>query len=108
VNDDPFVRLICETACPFYKPGKEDLECGGYRYLSRRYSPEELRRMIGTIALPPLPKAPYTVCEDLSIEELVCSSCPFRADGCDFAEDRSGPPCGGYLILFNKKLAHSE
>lgn len=108
MKDDPLVRLICESACSFYKPGKEELQCGGYRYLSRTCSPDELRQMLETIARPPHPQAPYTDLEDLSIEELVCSSCPFRVDGCDFAEDRSGPPCGGYLILFNKKLAHSE
>jgi len=108
VKDDPFVRLICAAACSFYKPGKEDLQCEGYRYLSRTYSPDELGHILETIILPPCPKAPYTVFEDSSIGKLLCFSCPFRVDGCDFAEDRSGPPCGGYLILFNKKHAHSE
>jgi len=30
---------------------------------------------------------------------FLCAKCDFREDGCDFAENKTEIPCGGYLII---------
>lgn len=98
MKDRQLTLIICKTACSFYKPGKEDLLCEGYRYLSRTYSAAELARNMRSCEMNASFSGGYESYANPSLDELLCDHCDFRIDGCDFAEDRSGPPCGGYII----------
>jgi hypothetical protein len=90
--------LICRSFCFFYKEGKENIACGGYEMLKKQLTPTELRLLTAQIGkhkktsnkIPPANKL---------LAEMVCKHCDFRIDGCDFAENRSGPPCGGYILI---------
>jgi hypothetical protein len=87
-------KAVCKNFCSYYKPEKaEDLACRGFTIIQRlmregrRISLERRDTVIGP-----------AVSELLS--ENVCPSCPFREDGCDFADGREGAqPCGGFLLL---------
>lgn len=100
MKDGSFTRLICEAACSFYKPGKEDMRCAGYTYLTRTYSPDMLQKLTVSMMMNPLAEKGFAGFKNPGAEALLCEHCDFRIDGCDFAEDCSGPPCGGYRIVF--------
>ncbi|HSW63311.1 MAG TPA: hypothetical protein VLH56_08380 [Dissulfurispiraceae bacterium] len=98
MNKALYTRLICKESCSFYKPGKKELLCGGYTFLSRHFTVKELKTMPAVIPLGTLP-AGYAHLKHEEIGMLLCGACDFRVDGCDFAENCSGPPCGGYRIV---------
>ncbi|KAF0177853.1 MAG: hypothetical protein FD164_2293 [Nitrospirae bacterium] len=98
MNKAPYTRLICKDACSFYKPGKKELRCGGYIFLSRHFTLKELKTMPAAKPLGAVLVAGYAYLKHEEIERLLCGACDFRVDGCDFAETCSGPPCGGYRI----------
>lgn len=95
MKDKHYTSLICEMACSFYKPGKEDLLCEGYRYLVRTYSGEALAGLMDNS----FEQKVFESYRSQRLKALLCEACDFRIDGCDFAEDCSGPPCGGYKII---------
>lgn len=99
MKNEHYTRLICEKACSFYKPGKEDLLCEGYRYLARTYSPEELARLLAEVTMNFHMQQSFQGFIHEHLQNVLCERCDFRIDGCDFAEDCSGPPCGGYRIM---------
>lgn len=86
--------IICEGYCAYFKPGaKEDLACGG---LTR--AEFVLMRM----GKPPAPDRGAAMSEGAArlLEDEVCSGCPFRIDGCDYADRVEGAePCGGFVYL---------
>jgi hypothetical protein len=90
--------IICRGFCSFFKEGKEEIQCGGYQLLIDNFTVNELDQMTGLIdrseglkkQVPP---------DNETLFELVCGRCDFRIDGCDYREDRSGPPCGGFIII---------
>lgn len=86
--------IICEGYCSFYKPGaKEEMACGG---LTRAEA------VLSRMADQPAPKSdkPMSAGAVAALEESVCQTCPFRVDGCDYADRVVGAvPCGGFIYL---------
>jgi hypothetical protein len=90
--------IICKGFCSFFKEGKEEIQCGGYQLLIDNFTLNELDQLTSLIdrseelkkQVPP---------DNETLFELVCSRCDFRIDGCDYREDRSGPPCGGFILI---------
>jgi hypothetical protein len=98
MKETAYNNVICRSFCSFYKEGKESIVCGGYKLLKNQLTLAELQLVAGQISrtegiskeIPP---------ENKMLAELVCRQCDFLIDGCDFAENRSGPPCGGYIFI---------
>ncbi|MFA5353829.1 MAG: hypothetical protein WC291_06335 [Thermodesulfovibrionales bacterium] len=93
MKETAFTGLICKGHCRYYKEGKEELHCGGYSFLREHLTPSELSSQLAVSG-----KA-ETAGEDREFLDALCKNCDFFVDGCDFAENRSGPPCGGYAIV---------
>jgi hypothetical protein len=98
MKKEAYVAAICKPFCSFYKQGKEGLACGGYKLLTGHLTLRELKRLAGRIE-PDKGLSAQIPSRDRLLEELVCEHCDFLADGCDYAADRSGPPCGGYILI---------
>lgn len=93
-------EYVCRPYCSFYREGeKEELICNGARFLemlmNKWYlSPEELTGVEEGSSLSPS--------EYAELEEIVCRTCPFLVDGCDFRSDpppADAEPCGGFILL---------
>jgi hypothetical protein len=97
-KDKDYTGLICKKFCSFYKEGKEDLYCGTYLFLKNNLTPHELQSILDLSKADERPSE-YTFHADEEIKRLACEKCDFLIDGCDFREDGSHPPCGGYLII---------
>jgi hypothetical protein len=98
MKEAEYNRIICKPFCSFYKEGKDEMACGGYNLLINQATLAELKRLAGQIS----------ITEDISkqippenefLTNVVCKQCDFLVDGCDYAENRSGPPCGGYILI---------
>ncbi len=110
MKDKIYTEIICKRFCKYYKEGKEELLCGGYEFLRNNLTTDELKIMLNSPS-PPLKlrggrgelylkDMKYEIPdEDEELINLVCKQCDFFIDGCDFAENRSGPPCGGYILI---------
>lgn len=90
--------IICRSFCRYFKEGKEEMHCGGYRFLVDNFTVAELYQ------LSDLPDRDEEIkhrvpADDENLSDLVCGRCDFRVDGCDYRENRSGPPCGGYILI---------
>ncbi len=97
------IRNVCAGFCCFYKPEKdEELACKGFLVL------EDLTLRQDAIAANDREK----LLRDDTMNDLygmLCKTCPFFVDGCDFAAERRGEgtksarqvsmPCGGILFL---------
>lgn len=98
MKDKEYTSIICKKFCSFYKEGKEDLYCGTYLFLRNNLTPRELRSVLELSKKPGhQPKSGSGTDEE--IRSLVCEKCDFVVNGCDFREDGSHPPCGGYYII---------
>lgn len=95
MKDSPYSEIICKRFCRYYKEGKEELQCGGYSFLKAHLTPAELASMLKASDK----EATETAGKDPGLLESICRGCDFVVDGCDFADNRSGPPCGGYTIV---------
>jgi hypothetical protein len=104
VKEEIYTDIICKSFCRYFKEGKEEMHCGGYQFLVGNFTIAELRRLAD---LPDRPEEIKSLLPpgDENIFRLVCDPCDFRIDGCDFRENRSGPPCGGYILI--DRLVHS-
>jgi hypothetical protein len=93
-----YIDIICKGFCSFFREGKEEIQCGGYQLLTDTLTLSELEHLTSFInrneglkkQVPP---------DDETLFELVCRKCDFRIDGCDYRQDRSGPPCGGFILI---------
>ncbi len=86
-------KSICLNFCSYYKSGSnEELACRGYLVVERLVQEGK-----GVVFEPSGSKCGPADCEKLA--EKLCGPCDFRKDGCDFAVDRTSPPCGGFLLL---------
>ncbi len=98
VKEDIYTEIICKGFCRYFKKGKEEMHCGGYQFLVDNLTVSELRQLAALSdgveeiknRIPP---------DDENLFSLVCSKCDFLVDGCDFRENRSGPPCGAYILI---------
>ena len=92
-----YSEIICKGFCSFFKEGKDELLCGGYKFLRDNLTPNELEHLTHFVdraeglkkQIPP---------DNETLFGLICSTCDFHIDGCDYREDRSGPPCGGFIL----------
>ena len=92
--------FVCKPFCSFYREGaKEELICSGASLLESLMRRGMLsRESIAEVTSGPLPaswKSP-------TLDECVCSRCPFIADDCDFqskAPPQDVKPCGGYILM---------
>jgi hypothetical protein len=99
MKDREYAALICAGYCSFYREGKkEEMHCGTFGFLRAHLTAHELRSLISLAADLPRSAAPDFSRDD-EMKTLICDACEFHIDGCDFREDRSGPPCGGYVIV---------
>jgi len=96
-----YSELICRGFCNFYRPGKEAIQCGGYSFLRDNLTPGELRYLCkSSKKAKDRPELPATASEEhKTMEGLLCRKCDFLVDGCDFMDNRSAPPCGGYILV---------
>jgi len=88
------IRHVCKPYCVYYKPGKnEGFLCRGaevaLRFLGRSDGPSDRRPVHQSQSLSDARKA---------AQEL-CRKCNFREHDCDFAQDQTAQPCGGYLYI---------
>lgn len=100
MKEQIYADIICKGFCKYYKKGKEDIHCNGYELLRKNLTPDELKAFaalskIGADIKNQIPP------RNRKLERLVCKKCEFLVDGCDFSDNRSGPPCGGYNIIRN-------
>jgi len=98
VKETIYVDIVCKRFCRYFKYGKEEMHCGGYRLLVDNFTVPELQQLAnmssGTDDIKN--RVPEY---DENLFNLVCRSCDFHIDGCDYRENRSGPPCGGYILI---------
>lgn len=102
-----YTDIICKGFCKYYKKGKEDIRCGGYELLRKNLTPNELKTIVALLNAEPDIKNQIPP-KNKKLESLICNSCEFLVDGCDFADNRSGPPCGGYNILRRLKDSYPQ
>jgi len=111
MKDKIYTEIICKGFCKYYKEGKEELHCNGYVFLRDNLTPHELTTMLDNSATERQNKRatvcrtaalPHSRTKDEELKNLVCKRCDFFIDGCDYIDNQSVPPCGGYLII--KKL----
>jgi len=95
-KNEALIRTLCRPYCRYYKQDKnEDLLCRGAVVVERLI-------LSGKAILPPAKKKNrhHT---DSSIKALVvnhlCAACAFRRNDCDFAQDGTSQPCGGFVFL---------
>lgn len=98
MKEDIYKEIICKGFCRYYKDGRDELYCGGYKVLRENVTINELRTIDNFL------KKDSHVFKNLrdlkkELEEMVCNGCDFFVDGCDFVSSESDHPCGGYLII---------
>ena len=98
MKEEIFVDIICKGFCRYFKAGKEEMHCGGYTFLVNNFTVTELHQLADLAGKQAEIKLSIPE-DDENLFNLVCGSCDFRIDGCDYREDRSGPPCGGYIMI---------
>lgn len=93
-----YTDIICKGFCKYYKEGKEEFHCGGYTFLRDNFTHQELKSMLDLSK--PQKDMKYEIpAENKELTDLVCRKCDFFTDECDYTDNRSGPPCGGYVII---------
>jgi hypothetical protein len=100
VKDQIYTDIICKDFCVYYKGDKEALYCGGYNFLRQNLTFSELRIAINLLNLDQKAKdrIPFY---DNEMNSLICKNCEFFINDCDYSNNLSGPPCGGYNIIKN-------
>jgi hypothetical protein len=98
VKDQKYTDIICKDFCKYYKGNKENIYCEGYKFLMRNLTSFELRLLINLLNLDTENK--NNIPEyDSEIDFLICKKCEFYNNDCDYSNNLSGPPCGGYNII---------
>ncbi len=95
-KNEALIRTLCRPYCRYFKQGKnEDLLCRGAVVVERLI-------LSGKSIVPPVKKK-HRHHAGPSIKELVvnhlCHACAFRQNDCDFAQDGTSQPCGGFVLL---------
>lgn len=107
MKDRTYTDIICKGFCSYFSEGKEELFCGCYQFLRQNFTSKELSLLsvsLGKSNDRQFQQENINTSSDDEIKRTACSKCDFLVGGCDFAENRSGPPCGGYIVL-NSLLA---
>ncbi len=94
-----FSDFICRPYCVFFKEGqKEDMACGGALAIMKLIE----SGVLSVESLPESSNESDTGNSDPFLFELVCRSCPFVLDGCDFrlpTPPADAVACGGFVLL---------
>ena len=91
-KNPPLVQTLCVRYCAYYKPGKnEELACKGYAVMERLL---RSRR----IDCEPYGRSPDGSVRELLVQKM-CMGCDFHEQDCDFIQDRTKPPCGGFVLI---------
>ena len=98
MKDKIYTDIICKGFCKYYKEGKEDLHCNGYVFLRNNFTPHELKLLLDLLKSQKDIKHEIPD-ENKEVIDLVCKKCDFFIDECYYTDNRSGPPCGGYIII---------
>ncbi|MCK9419696.1 MAG: hypothetical protein M0R70_09985 [Nitrospirae bacterium] len=89
----PLEQTLCLKFCSYYEPGKnEELACKGYRVVER------LLREGKGLVLESNNGESSPVLADRIVKTL-CIVCDFYKQDCDFMQDRTARPCGGFVLL---------
>jgi hypothetical protein len=86
-------RSLCLQFCSYYKPGKnEELACRGYEVIERllQKSVKILFEKTGTEI--------NHATSELLVQKM-CMACVFQKHDCDFMQNSTAPPCGGFVLL---------
>ena len=103
MKENDYVNIVCRPFCSFYKEGKEEIQCGGYNLLKDQFTLSELKILAAQIEKTKDISRQIPT-KNKNLADLICSQCDFLIDGCDYSENRSGPPCGGYILI--NELTH--
>ncbi len=95
-KNEALIRTVCRPYCRYYKQDKnEDLLCRGAVVIERLILSGK------SIFLPAEKKNRLSA--GSSVDELIvnhlCAACAFRQNDCDFAQDGTSQPCGGFVLL---------
>jgi hypothetical protein len=86
-------QALCASFCSYYKPGsKEDLACKGYTVLERLLQVKKTN----------IPDQCASVFDSRTADMLVqkmCATCDFHENDCDYMQNRTSSPCGGFILL---------
>lgn len=85
--------MLCVTFCSYFKPGKDEkLACRGYDVVNA------LMRKGRTIIFEKSALKINPVMLEMIVQKM-CMTCDFHKQDCDFMQDRTAPPCGGFALL---------
>ncbi len=93
--------LLCSRLCYYYNPFKKEEGCGSFRFFQGR---RDLWHALLRYGEGDIEKIEEDI--DTKVFNIICRSCPYLVGGCDFREDGSSIPCGGYKIVY--KLVKHE
>lgn len=110
MKDRPeLIELICKNHCRFFRPGeKEELSCRGFDFLAESLALGNIEKW--TLLFRD-ERPPERFEHDPRIERIICESCEFREDDCDFMggeEKGDAVPCGGYVLIARLLRAGEE
>ena len=89
----PLEQTLCLKFCSYYKPGRnEELACKGYMVVER------LLREGKSLFVESNSSESNPVQADKIVKTL-CIDCDFHEQDCDFMQDRTARPCGGFVLL---------
>ena len=93
------VQTLCLPYCHYYKPGRnEELLCRGAVVIER------LIESGRDLSLEETGQETGREVQEL-VTRLVCGACGFREQDCDFAQDRTARPCGGFELVSGLLIA---
>jgi hypothetical protein len=88
------VQALCAPYCIYFKHNRnEELLCRGAVIVDRLIADRMF--LPGSESEP---EAPVPGAQEILIRR-VCAVCDFQPNDCDFSQDRSAQPCGGFLLL---------
>jgi hypothetical protein len=89
----PLEQTLCLQYCTYYKPDKnEALACRGYAVVER-FLREGKNLVVDDHRREFEPAA-----AELIVNKM-CTACDFHEHDCDFMQNRSARPCGGFVLL---------
>jgi hypothetical protein len=94
-----FSGFICRPYCAFFKEGQKDEMACGAALMAVSLIENGLLAIASFPALKQVDNAPRG---DRLLFELICRSCPFVLDGCDFrlpTPPADAVACGGFVLL---------
>lgn len=107
MGEQKTVEDICRVYCSFYRPDKDEaLACRGITAAERLLKSES--GLPVSVDPADRPAGPMSHSNALRLSDMLCPTCDFQLDGCDFIEWVRGhrnewpspsPPCGGFEFL---------